>query len=112
MVATPKGADEVVLASFGHGDSRDVWRFDDGTEIVTVGRHRFWNHELGEPMYLEAWHIGEHAVRSDGKLTALVSHEHIEEPSDHATLFTKRWNAYYAGGLLAGNRSTDKEVMA
>jgi hypothetical protein len=107
MVASPYGTDRVTEVSAGTGDSTDVWTFDDGTVVKTVGRHRFYNTDLGEPMYLEAWNIGEHALLSDGEKTALVKHERIEGPAPHMTLFTQDYNLYYAGGKLAGNRKSE-----
>ena len=106
LVATPFGNDTVTKVDNGIGKATDVWTFDDGTIIKTIGRHRFFNCELNEPMYLEAWNIGEHALKSDGKKVALVSHERIEGDAPHATLFTREWNLYYANGLLAGNRKS------
>ena len=104
MIMTPFGADTVTKVSHGEGKATDVWTFDDGTVIKTIGRHRFYNCELGEPMYLEAWKIGEHALTPDGKKVALVSHLKEYKPSPHWTIFTDRYNLYYANGLLAGNR--------
>lgn len=104
VVATPFGPDEVTEVSFGTENHKDIWSFSDGTKVETVGRHRFYNHELGEPMYLEAWNMGEHALCSDGTTAALISHEKQSGNFPHGTLFTKQWNLYYANGLLAGNR--------
>lgn len=103
-ILSPFGADIVTRASRGNGNLTDIWTFDDGTVVKTVGRHRFFNSDLGEPMYLEAWKIGEHAVRSDGSKVALVSRKTIAGDVPHATLFTEKYNLYYANGLLAGNR--------
>lgn len=105
-VATPFGPDEVTRTSAGHGARMDEWQFSDGTTIRTVGRHRFWNADLGEFMYLEAWNVGERAVRADGTVAELVSRRTSEGDFPHATLFTARWNVYYAGGLVAGNRKS------
>lgn len=104
MVATPLGPDIVVEASQGSGKAVDIWTFEDGSEVRTVGRHRFFNLELSEPMYLEAWNAGERAVRSDGVHVALVGRKTESGEHGHATIFTERWNLYYANGLLAGNR--------
>lgn len=103
-ILTPLGEDIIVEVSNGSGDAIDSWEFDDGTVVKTVGRHRFFNCELNEPMYLEAWKLGEHALRSDGVKIKLVSHVQKDTPSPHATLFTEKYNLYYANGLLSGNR--------
>lgn len=107
VVRGPLGDDLVVEASSGVGDRMDVWKFDDGSEVKTIGRHRFYNVELGEPMYLEAWNIGEHALKPDGSKAALVSHERLDGEFKHCTLFTEKHNLYYANSMLAGNRRSD-----
>ena len=84
------------------------WTFEDGTVVETVGRHRFYNVELGEMMYLEAWNIGEHARLDDGREVALVRREDFDGDFDHCTIFTEKWNNYFAGGLLCGNRKSAK----
>lgn len=104
-------SDRVTEVSHGVGKFRDVWTFKDGHTVTTVGRHRFWNADLGEFMYLEAWNDGESARNADGKRIKLTNRVHEEGKFPHATLFTERWNNYFAGGLLAGNRRSTKGRM-
>lgn len=115
MSVNPKtGALEAdrVIACDGDTDKRhdvkDVWRFDDGSVIETVHRHRIYNVDLGEPMYMEAWNIGERCYKEDGATPRLVGHERQAGDWRHCTLFTERWNNYFAGGLLCGNRRSSK----
>ena len=103
-VATPFGEDTVTEVYKGTGNAQDKWVFENGAVLKTIGRHRFYNCELGEPMYLEAWNIGEHALTKDGAKYALCDHEHEKGEFKHCTLFTEKWNLYYANGMLAGNR--------
>lgn len=110
-VATPFGPDRVAFVHAGTGAATDVWTFGDGTVVKTVGRHRFYNCDLGEPLYLEAWNIGERALRADGAKVALAGHERVAGEAAHATLVTEKWNLYWAGGLLAGNRKSKWEGM-
>lgn len=102
--------DRVVAAPCGVGRAWDEWTFSDGTVVGTVGRHRFWNGDLGEFMYLEAWNEGEQALSfadaSDRSGPLLVSRVHHDEGSEHHTLFTEKYNNYFAAGLLAGNRKS------
>lgn len=59
-------------------------------------------------MYLEAWKNGETAVNSNKTRCRLVRHEVVNEKTRHCTIFTKKFNNYFANGLLSGNRnSTD-----
>lgn len=90
----------------------DRWTFADGTVVETANRHRFWNVDLGEFMYLEAWKTGERALMHDGRTTALVSHEVVEEEATHHTLYTRKWNNYVANGLVSGNRKSKCLVRA
>lgn len=102
--------DRVVAAPRGVGRAWDEWTFSDGTVVGTVGRHRFWNNDLGEFMYLEAWNEGEQALSfadaSDRSGPLLVSRVNHDEESEHHTLFTEKYNNYFAAGLLAGNRKS------
>ena len=82
----------------------DNWYFDDGTIITTVHRHRFYNVENSKFMYMEEWNIGEHGININNKKIKLIKHEHIEEEINHCTLFTEKYNNYFANGLLSGNR--------
>jgi len=84
---------------------RDIWRFEDGYEIITTGRHEFYNFERQKVTYLDEWSIGEHAITQDGKKVALIEHIHEDIPCMHFSLWTENEN-YFAGGLLAGNRFT------
>lgn len=87
------------------GYDRDIWNFEDGKQIVTTFRHRFYNIEHQKMMYLNDWQIGEHAYTEDGKQVALVEHIHEDTPCMHFSLWCEEQN-YFAGGLLAGNRHT------
>jgi hypothetical protein len=84
----------------------DNWYFDDGTILTTVHRHRFYNVENSKFMYMEEWNIGDHGVNIENKKIKLIKHEHIEEEIKHCTLFTEKYNNYFANGLLSGNRKS------
>ena len=84
----------------------DVWTFSDNTVIKTVHPHRFYNLEQQRMVYMAEWKMGEHAYTREGRAVALVSHEHITKTVRHYTLFTKKWNNYFANNLLSGNRYT------
>lgn len=83
----------------------DIWRFDNGTIVKTVERHRFYNYERQAMVYLDEWHARDQAIMVNGMTTQLYSHEHIDGTFEHYTLFTKNQN-YFANGLLSGNRYT------
>ena len=87
----------------------DKWYFESGTVITTVHRHRFYNVENKTFMYMDEWNIGDHGINIDGNKVKLIKHEHIEEEVVHATLFTKKYNNYFANGMLSGNRHS-KEI--
>lgn len=83
----------------------DIWTFSDGTVVQTVLRHRFYNVERQEMVYMDEWNIGEHTIKQDGSKVALISHKSVKERVRHYTIFTKHQN-YFANGLLSGNRYT------
>ena len=89
----------------------DNWYFDDGTILTTVHRHRFYNVENSKFMYMEEWNIGDHGVNIENKKIKLIKHEHIEEEINHCTLFTEKFNNYFANGLLSGNRRSKNIVL-
>ena len=84
----------------------DNWYFSDGTIITTIHRHRFYNVENKKFMYMEEWNIGEHGLNINNEEIELIKHEHIEEEINHCTLFTEKYNNYFANGLLSGNRKS------
>ena len=84
----------------------DNWYFSDGTVITTIHRHRFYNVENKKFMYMEDWNIGEHGLNINNEEIELIKHEHIEEEIKHCTLFTEKYNNYFANGLLSGNRKS------
>ena len=84
----------------------DNWYFSDGTIITTVHRHRFYNVENNKFMYMEEWNIGDHGLNINNEKIELIKHEHIEEEINHCTLFTEKYNNYFANGLLSGNRKS------
>lgn len=85
-------------------NSYDIWKFDDGTIIKTVHRHRLYNCESEAFVNMDEWKIGDHARTIDGKEIALIKHEHIDELVNHYTIFTDKYNNYFVNGLLAGNK--------
>ena len=104
--------DIVIKTHAGVGSAVDIWEFEDGTKVETIGRHRFYNIDLQEFMYLEAWNKDESAKNINGKSVKLIKHENVAvENAPHATLFTAKYNNYFANGLLAGNRHSVKLNM-
>ena len=83
---------------------QDKWIFDDGTELITLARHRIFNVERKAFVYMDEWTIGEHARKADGSTVALVSHEIINEPEIMCTIRLKN-NTYVVNGLLTGTRN-------
>lgn len=86
----------------------DKWYFEDDIVITTVHRHRFYNVENKSFMYMDKWNIGEHGINIDGNKVKFIKHEHIEKEIVHVTLFTKKYNNYFANGMLSGNRRSKK----
>ena len=103
--------DEVTYTDYlenKHHNKYDKWYFSDGTIIETVHRHRFYNIEKHDYTYMDEWIVGEHGYNIDGEIIELVKHEEINEDIRHCTLFTKKYNNYFANGMLSGNRHSTK----
>ena len=101
------GEDVVTYSDSGkekYGEEKDVWTFDDGTEIITINPHEFYNVERGRMTYIADFNIGEHVLKIDGRKIALVGHKTICERTQHYTIFTSNYNTYFANGILTGNR--------
>lgn len=104
-------ADEVSDCDAGcikmHNKS-DVWTFADGTSITTVKPHQFFNVRTGRMEYIADFQIGDEVRKADGTTTALTGHETRYGVTYHNTLYTRRFNNYFASGILAGNRHSVK----
>ena len=86
----------------------DNWIFNDGTVLTTVHRHRFYNVEKQEFTYMDEWKIGEHGYNINCEKIKLIEHQHIEDEIEHCTLFTEKYNNYFANNMLCGNRNSNK----
>lgn len=92
-------------------DFRDIWKFSDGREIITTGRHEFYNHTKQKMMYLDEWDIGDCGYAEDGTTPTLIEHIYQDIPCMHFSLWVEEneegfGENYFAGGLLSGNRYT------
>ena len=83
---------------------KDIWTFDDGTQVTTIHPHEFYNVDKQKFMYIVDFNIGDRILKVDGATPRLASHENIKENVRHFTLFTKKYNNYFANGILTGNR--------
>lgn len=104
-------ADEVSACDAGcikmHNKS-DVWTFADGSSVMTVKPHQFFNVRTGRMEYIADFKIGDEVRNADGTTTALAGHERLYGSFYHNTLYTRRFNNYFAAGILTGNRHSVK----
>jgi hypothetical protein len=91
-----------------HHTEYDLWIFSDGTEIKTVHKHEFYNLEAKRMKYIDEWKIGEHTLKVDGTHPALVEHKNIKEVAKHYKITLDGNTAYFANGLLTGDRHCPK----
>jgi len=82
----------------------DIWTFENNYVVKTVHRHRLYNCESEAFVNMDEWSIGDHTRTMDGKEIALIEHQHIKELVNHYTLFTKKYNNYFANSILTGNK--------
>lgn len=86
----------------------DVWNFADGTSIKTIKPHQFFNLRTNKMEYIADFEIGDGVRKQDGTTTTLFGHETKYGVYFHNTLFTKKYNNYFANGILTGNRHSVK----
>lgn len=91
-----------------YGKQMDVWRFSDGIMLKTIQPHEFFSADEQRFKYIADFKMGERIVKADGATAALESHKVVEGAHQHMTLFTKRFNTYFANGVLTGNRHSVK----
>ena len=89
-----------------YNDKYDLWEFENGIEVRTTHRHRFYNIERQSMVYLDEWNIGEHAIFEDNTQLALLKHTNMTKKVHHFTISTENYNSYFANGLLSGNRNS------
>lgn len=86
----------------------DVWNFADGTTIKTIKPHQFFNTRTNKMEYIADFQIGDGVRKQDGTTTTLTGHETQYGTFFHNTLYTKKYNNYFANGILTGNRHSKK----
>lgn len=89
-----------------YGNRIDVWTLSDGTILKTINPHEFYNTTIGRFQYIADIPIGSSLMKEDGTTPRLVKHEVLNERTRHFTIFTKKWNNYFANGILSGNRTS------
>lgn len=92
-------------------DYHTLYYFEDGTIIDETHPHRFYNVDQGFWQRLQLWNIGDHAIKQDGKMVALVSVERLNEEVEMFGIWTDS-GTYYANGLLSGTASCNKGLLA
>lgn len=89
-----------------YGEKVDAWTLSDGTVLKTINPHEFYNSTIGKFQYIADIPFGSSLYKIDETTPRLVKHEVIEERTRHFTIFTKKWNNYFANGILSGNRTS------
>lgn len=90
----------------------DLFIFSDGTEIKVVRRHRFYNNRTQSFIHLDEFEVGDKTYKEDGTWVALIDKKYKAEAGviRHFTIFCEH-NTYFANGLLAGNKYSDKLIL-
>lgn len=92
-------------------DRHILYHFADGTTIDETHEHRFYNVTQRFWQKLRLWRIGDHAKRLDGGTPALVSVEPVEERAEMFGIWVER-GSYWANGLLSGDASANRPLLA
>lgn len=90
----------------------DLFTFSDGTEIKVVRRHRFYNNRTQSFIHLDEFEVGDKTYKEDGTWVALIDKKYKAKEGviRHFTIFCEH-NTYFANGLLAGNKYSDKLIL-
>ena len=107
-VLTPKGAEEILFSdsqSKKIKNTRTEYYFEDGTKLTIIKDHRVYSPSKNKFVCFSKLKIGDCVLREDGTSIRLIKKVQITgEDIQHYTLFTENENAYYANGILCGNR--------
>ena len=91
-----------------YADSYDLWEFENNYQVRTTHHHRFYNVERQAFVYMDEFNIGEHTIDEKGNQIALLKHTNLVRQARHFTIATKKWNNYFANGMLCGNRKSSE----
>lgn len=92
-------------------DRHTLYHFDDGTTIDEIHEHRFYDVDQGFWQKLKCWRIGDRARHLDGGTPALVAVEPVEERAEMFGIWVER-GSYWANGLLSGDASANRPLLA
>lgn len=102
----------IVRLSRGLWSSRHtLYHFDGGIVIDETHEHRFYNADQGFWQKLKNWSIGDHARHLDGSMPELEAVEPVEERAEMFGLWVER-GSYWANGLLSGDASANRALLA
>lgn len=87
--------------------STEVFTFEDGTQIKTIGNHRFWHKETESMDYIQDFPIGDHTVNSKGEFVALTSKESLDDNDTKRVYYLhNKYHNYFANGMMSGDKAT------
>lgn len=80
-----------------------IYYFDNNTKLTVIKDHRLFNVRTNKYTHLSEFIAGDETIDLHGHKLKLVKKERINKMTNHYTIFTKKYNTYFANNLLAGN---------
>lgn len=99
------------LARGAWSERHILYHFEGGITIDETHEHRFYNANQGFWQKLKLWRVGDRARRLDGGTPALVSVEPVAERAEMFGIWVER-GSYWANGLLSGDASANRPLLA
>jgi hypothetical protein len=91
--------------SIHKNDCYNLLKFDDGSTLKTILKHRIFNKQKGEFTYTNIdTPIGTETFTSNGKYVKLISKEIINEPVHYYNVFTEKHINIFANNILTSCR--------
>lgn len=99
------------IARGTYSPKHTLYHFEDGTVIDETHEHRFYDVDQGFWQKLKSWRMGDRARRLDGGTPALVAVEPVEDRAEMFGMWVDR-GSYWANGLLSGDASANRPLLA
>ncbi len=80
-----------------------IYYFENCEPLKVIRDHRLFNCRLNRYTHLSEFKIGDETLNLRGEKVKLLKREYYDVPTQHYTIFTNKYNNYFANGMLAGN---------
>ena len=85
------------------GNDLIIYYFENCTPLKVIKDHRLFNCRLNRYTHLSEFQLGDETLNLRGEKVKLLKRDYYNVPTQHYTIFTNRYNNYFANSMLAGN---------